>query len=492
MLLTRIITVAVLLLFTTESKQVKVYDTDACIQRSIDNENKSGSEDDRLLCPTDKNCTDVLSNVVSNGTINITTDVVLSVKRVFKCLENISIVGHGNVTLYFQSDGAVKFVSCKNVTIEGIKWKSYGSSNETSQAKIEFYKSTKIAIHNCSFHHIKGPAIVLSEVLGNVDIASCHFTHIKIQYGDHGAVMYYSSEAISHSRLELVINNCNFSFNEVASGVLYIKGNNNSDHIAVIQNSVFVENQGVSIYSLHTSLYLRGTVLFDQNKANFGGGIASIHSSITLDERSYIRFFNNAAASDGGAIWLSQSRLQFEHATITNFEHNTAENNGGAVFSENKSQIIFGKNSLAYKENSVGENGGAILSAGHHYNIPFNESSTVLFAYNRARLGGALFHSGHSQVTFNRKSIVEFFSNHAQFGGAAYSRNYSDISFKESSEVSLINNVAVKYGSGLRAYFHCSVTFEDNTTVMFDNHTAERGAISLKVTLIYHSMKNQW
>ena len=481
MLLTRIITITLLLLFITDSKQVKVYDTDACTQRSIDNEYKSGSEDDRLLCPTDKNCTDVLSNVVSNGIINITTDVVLSVKRVFKCLENITIVGHGNVTLYFQSDGAVKFVSCKNVTIENIKWKNYGSSNETSPAKIEFFKSAKVAIHNCSFHHIKGPAIVLSEVLGNVHITSCSFTHINIQYGDHGAVMYYSSETASLPKLELIIYNCKFSFNEVASGVLYIKGNNNSDHIAVVQNSVFVENQGVSIYNLHTSLYLRGSVLFDQNKANSGGGIASIQSSIILDDRSYIRFFNNTAISDGGAIWLSQSRLQFKRGTIAYFEHNTAENNGGAVFSENESQIIFGKNSLTYKESSVGENGGALLSAGHHYNISFDGSSTVLFAYNRARLGGALFHSGNSQVTFNRKSIVEFFSNHAQSGGAAYSRDYSAISFKESSMVSFINNSAVKYGSGLRANFHCSVTFEDNTTVKFDKHTAERGAISLKI-----------
>ena len=138
------------------------------------------------------------------------------------------------------------------------------------------------------------------------------------------------------------------------------------------------------------------------------------------------------ATSDGGAIFLSHSRMYFKHASIANFVHNTAGNNGGAVFSENKSEIIFGKNSLIYKENSVGKNGGVIFSTGHH-NV-----STALFAYNRARLGGALFYSGNLQVTFDGKSTVNFFGNHAQFGGAAYSRDYSSMSFKEKSIVSLL------------------------------------------------------
>ena len=227
---------------------------------------------------------------MSSGAINITTDIVLSAKLVLEYFENITIVGHGKVTLYFESHGAVKFVSCKDVTIEGINWKSYSFRNETSQPKIEFYKSSKVAIHNCSFHHIRGSAIVLSEVLGNVHINSCRFTH-NIQYGDHGAVIYYSSETVSHTNLLLVIENCNFSYNEVASGVLYLKGNNNSDHIAEIQNSVFVKKQGVSLYNLHNSLHLKGHVLFYHNKANSGGGIASISSTIILDDTLNISFF---------------------------------------------------------------------------------------------------------------------------------------------------------------------------------------------------------
>jgi len=258
MILTRILTAPLLFLFLrlVQGEQV-TRDKNTCIQRSIDNKGNT-NENDVFLCPTGEIYTDALSNIVNNAVIDITTDIVLSEKLVLEYFENITIVGHENVTVYIQSDGSVKFVSCKDVTIDGINWKNCGPRIKTSQPKIEFYNSSEVVIHNCSFHHIKGPAIVLSEVLGNVHIDSCTFMH-NVQCEDDGVVTYYSSEAVNHTKLLLVINNCNFSFNKVTSGVLYIKGNNNFDCMAVIQNSTFVKNQGVPVYNAHNSLHLKGT-----------------------------------------------------------------------------------------------------------------------------------------------------------------------------------------------------------------------------------------
>ena len=140
MLITGILTV-VLLLFSKADQQLAL-NTDNCTHRTINNRGVSGSRNDGLLCFTGgRNCTDLLSNVANNSFINITTDIVLSSKLVLKSRENITIIGHGHVTIYFQSDGAIKFVSCKNLTIKSIFWQSCGSRNETSGQKIEFYRS---------------------------------------------------------------------------------------------------------------------------------------------------------------------------------------------------------------------------------------------------------------------------------------------------------------------------------------------------------------
>ena len=73
---------------------------------------------------------DILKNISSNNTIvNITIDVVLSSNVTIEGLENIMIIGHRNAVVKCNDVGAVKFISCKNVTIKGIKWEGCGSKN---------------------------------------------------------------------------------------------------------------------------------------------------------------------------------------------------------------------------------------------------------------------------------------------------------------------------------------------------------------------------
>ena len=73
---------------------------------------------------------DILNNISSDNTIvNITTDAALFSTVTLEGLENIIIIGYSNPVLKCTDVvGAVKFISCRNITIEGIQWKGMQGS----------------------------------------------------------------------------------------------------------------------------------------------------------------------------------------------------------------------------------------------------------------------------------------------------------------------------------------------------------------------------
>ena len=86
--------------------------------------------------------------------------------------------------------------------------------------------SSNIVIQGCSFHNSTAQAVVLSNISGNVYINNCQFTHNKYHKG-HGAAIYYTSSPEQSTQVQLVINNCNFTFNGPAESVVYIDNSNN-------------------------------------------------------------------------------------------------------------------------------------------------------------------------------------------------------------------------------------------------------------------------
>ena len=98
-------------------------------------------------CAFRNNCSnsivEVLTNMTSNGVTEITTDTVLPSLVMLEGLENIVVVGRSNVSMHCNSVGAVKFITCRNVTIKGINWFGCGSKNEPG---IEFRNSSNITI----------------------------------------------------------------------------------------------------------------------------------------------------------------------------------------------------------------------------------------------------------------------------------------------------------------------------------------------------------
>jgi len=290
----------------------------------------SSSDENNVSCCRNESCTitDVLNNVTSNTIINISTDVVLSSNVEIKRVENITIIGHGNPTVNCNGIGSVKFVSCNNVTIEGVSWERCGSVNNSG---MEFYKAFNIAIQSCSFHHSTGKAVTLSKVSGNVSINNCQFTHNKYHKG-HGAAIYYAS--CHEQSNQFVIENCDFTLNGLAESVIYVdysnhKGNSNN---SLLQNSTFIQNKGVPIYISHTTLVLNNTVLFKDNKATAGGAIYSSNSIIKFNDNCNVSFYNNAA-NKGGAIYQTYSTLFFKGNAVVIFKSNTAvDGNGGAIY----------------------------------------------------------------------------------------------------------------------------------------------------------------
>ena len=71
----------------------------------------------------------MLANFTSDVTIYITTDMALSSVIQLTHLKNIAIIGYNNPTVQCGYSGGLHFVSCHNVTIEGIIWKECGAND---------------------------------------------------------------------------------------------------------------------------------------------------------------------------------------------------------------------------------------------------------------------------------------------------------------------------------------------------------------------------
>ena len=90
----------------------------------------SGSDEDNIPCcncGNDDFSSIIVDGVTSNTIINISTDVVLSTCVMVEGVDNITIIGRGTPTMNCNGIGSVKFVSCNNVTIEGVNWERCGS-----------------------------------------------------------------------------------------------------------------------------------------------------------------------------------------------------------------------------------------------------------------------------------------------------------------------------------------------------------------------------
>jgi len=149
--------------------------------------------------------------------------------------------------------------------------------------------------------------------------------------------------------------------NGPTKSVVYIFNN------AVLKNSKFTQNQGVSVYISHARLILNSIVSFKDNKATDGGAIYSSNSIIKFDDNCNVSFYNNSAKDNGGAIYQTHSKLFFKLNAAVMFTRNIASKDflfkkgkGGAIYSTQYSLISFEDQSVVTFSDNKAVNGGAL------------------------------------------------------------------------------------------------------------------------------------
>ena len=465
------ITSAFLLIVIFQDIGIRISDADVGTNNSSIQEGESPTR-------TYHSTFDTLVNGASNNSIiNISTTTVLSSIVVLEYLENITIIGD---SIDCKNTGSVKFISCKNVTFEGISWERCGSSTNPA---IGFTHSSNVVIQSCSFHHSTGQAVVMSNMSGNVYINNCQFTHNN-EYKGHGTAIHIS-QSENHVQSKTVIDKCNFALNGPAQSVVYVDDMPTFRNL-IIQNSVFVQNEGVPIYISFTSLHLNDNLLFEQNEATAGGGIYSIHSNIVFHDTSDVTFHRNSAQTNGGCMVLNESNVSFIGKSTAEFTNNHATQEGGVIYLSSKSNISFSNiSTLMFSNNSANDGGGALQCGDNSY-VNFDDTVSVQFVNNSAQVGGAIHSPQNSDcvIAFDGNSSVTFASNRADNSGGAISGS-ATITFDGKASIIFASNMATpvedrtKGTGGAISVMYSSISFNGSTSIKFDNNKAsdDGGAI---------------
>ena len=448
----------------------------------------NGEDDNSHICCVYGNCTcnsldHALANLTSNVLINITTDVMLSSIIERSHLQNVSIVGHNSPTVNCKS-GGTHFTFCHNCIIQDITWDGCGidiTANLTEPG-INLNYSSNTTIQNCTFQNSIGQALVLSEVSGDVNFDNCNFVNSSSHYKGHGAAIHYSymHNTKNSSQFVFTINNCNFTNNKHIKSLMYIENRLFKYHKIIFNSSIFINNQGTSVYVINHKIYISGKVLFQSNIAEDGAGIyISDHSTVIFGKSSNVAFIQNLANNRGGAVFLAKNSASFfDHNSIVIFYYNKATK-GGAIYSEASSDITFNAScKVTFNNNSATQYGAAIYSLDYSH-IIFTGNARTIFYSNDVQNGsyssfGGIIYSYDHYVTFEDKASTVFRNNTAENGGTIYSYHKCYISFEGNSTTDFTNNVA-DYGGAILLYDNSYISLEGNSATDFSDNTAKEG-----------------
>ena len=433
------------------------------------------------------------STFKTNNTIaNITDNMMLSSDVILTRINNFTFTGY-NTTVFCHGGATLHFSRCSNIKIEGIIW--IGCGKDTSavtsinvRAVIHTEQSYNITIQNCTFQHSIGPIIIINNFnmpYGHVTINYCNFSY-NTYYTGHGKVITYRniiSEEITET-FKININNCKFSHNGKTESLLYyfILHDENFKSITHIylNNSIFQNNQGVSVYLPHDNfvLHIDGEVLFENNVAESGAAIyINEGSNVIFHENSQIKFVNNSVNHNGAAMFLNnRANVIFEQNSYVAFNNNKATN--GTIYCKTNSRVMFKATSrVIFSGNSATQYGSAVYCFDNSQ-VTFTENSVVIFSNNiissrdaNLQLGGTMFSDSNCHISFEKNTFTQFSSNSADFGAAILSLDNSSIVFRDQSEVMFTNNVAQSCGA-LTIALLSTINFTDNVTVTFDTNTA--------------------
>ena len=348
--------------------------------------------------------------------------------------------------------------------------------NINNYSYIIFDKNSRVAFIQ-NFADGRGGAIFLT------NHSICLFDHnSKVTFKNNSAtngIIYSSAKSnVTFNAISKVI----FSNNLVKEHGAAIYSTNNSHvtakgntKVILANNSVIgagnpsIPNQhGGTVYSLqHSSISFEGnsSIVFSCNSADYGGAIFSETYSNVYFKMDSTVLLNNNVALFGGAIYFTKSFVHFKGNSKVTFNYNIARQGlGGAMATGSGHNIYFEGKSTTVFSNNIG--GGIFIS---YCNISFHEKSNTVFNNNTdTDSGGGIYIAIFSNIIFKGKSNTIFSHNTAKYGGDIYITYSSNIFFQEKSISVFFSNNTAYYTGTIHAKDNCSVTFDDNTTVIFN------------------------
>ncbi|AAP04957.1 polymorphic outer membrane protein middle domain-containing protein [Chlamydia caviae] len=210
-------------------------------------------------------------------------------------------------------------------------------------------------------------------------------------------------------------------------------------------------------------------ILFQENYANFGGGICNAQGTVEFNgNKNTITFTQNRAVSSGGAIFTKCCNIHKQTAPVV-FCKNSADILGGAIFS---SQVIIKNNDapILFSENHA-KGGGAIAAV----SCNITASQPIIFSDNSSRdfEGGAIYLSGQPKLHL-----------HAQSADIIFSNNTARITTKHSSTIK--NNAIIING----APESIRLIANENQSIIFYDPVlaASQGADPIHINSVDHTL----
>ena len=194
-------------------------------------------------------------------------------------------------------------------------------------------------------------------------------------------------------------------------------------------NFSFFNNSG-SMMVFNSNITFDGLIVFKNNHQQEGanirtsfqqlGGAISLFQSTVLFSEMCV--FEDNIAENGGAIHSSQSKLFMKGNVI--FVNNRASEHGGSMYLHQSELNCENKNVLTIRDSIAVERGGGMhaISTG----IKAVASSNITFLNNLAKSGGALSLETNANLYVQKYSIFQpqstfhFVGNTASYGGAIY------------------------------------------------------------------------
>ena len=218
-----------------------------------------------------------------------------------------------------------------------------------------------------------------------------------------------------------------------------------------------LDGDGGALASENSNLVLEGSVLIENNTAQFtGGGLVSVNAGGALI-RGGVVIRGNAAQTGGGILALNAQVLV---SCCVRFSNNSARMDGGAMAIQGTSVVSVVKTLVDC--NLAARNGGGVFAV---------DGSAVqltggLVSGNRALSGGGLYAGGSAII--NATAVVS--NNWAQSGGGAAIVDSSSLWLSGSH---MVNNSAASDGGGV--YSLATLTMDGSSSIRAGSATRGGG-----------------